>query len=124
MVSLIHSRFLSSLSATFYPSLCMIQEVTEVQDAYGQPIGAWADVAGLTNLPCAIAPFSGSPEMAEHKRADGTIEIITHHISIAGHYPAITNKMRALVAGLAYDIVGAEMDSHSTMTRLRAVLVK
>ena len=125
MVSLIHPRFLSSLAATFYPSSCTIQQPTETQDAYGQPVvTAWPDVAGLANLPCSIAPFSGSPEKAEIKRADGTIEIITHHISIAGHYPTITNKMRAVVDGVAYDIRAVEIDSHATMTRLRTVIVK
>ena len=124
MVTLIHPRLLSNLTATFYTSLCTIQQATEAQDAFGQPIPAWANVAGLINLPCAIAPFSGSPERAEVKRADGTIEIITHHISIAGNYLTITNKMRAVVAGVNYDIMASEVDSHSIMTRLRAVLVK
>lgn len=124
MVTLIHPRFLSSLAATFYSSTCTIQQATEAQDAYGQPIAAWANVAGLIALPCAIAPISGSPEAAERKREDGTIEIITHHISIAGYYLTITNKMRAVVAGANYDIVGAEVDSHVTMTRLRVALVK
>lgn len=123
MVSIIHPRMLASLSK-FYPSTCTIQQATEPQDAYGQPIAGWADVAGLANLPCSVAPFTGSPEMAEYKRPDGTIEIITHHISIAGHYPTITNKMRAVVGGINYDIRAAETDSHGFTTRLRTVLVK
>ena len=125
MVTLIHPRLLSGLAATFYPSLCTIQEATEVQDAYGEPIATWANVAGLVNLPCAVAPPNlGSPEKSEVKKSDGTIEIITHHIAIAGHYPAITNKMRAVISGINYDIMAVEIDSHATMTRLRAVLVK
>ena len=125
MVALIHPRLLSSLSATFYPSLCTIQEATEVQDGYGQPIAGWNNIAGLIDLPCAIAPINpNSPQAAERKRADGTIEIITHTIAIGGHYPVITNKMRTVVAGVNYDIMAVETDSHSVMTRLRAVLVK
>lgn len=116
---------LSSLAPVFYVSTCTIQEATEVRDAYGEPIATWADVVGLINLPCAIAPPSpGSPQAAEVKRTDGTIEIITHVIAIAGHYPAIINKMRAVVAGLNYDIIAAEIDSHATMTRLKVILVK
>ena len=124
MVALIHPRLLSSLSATFYPSLCTIQEATEVQDGYGQPIAGWNNIAGLIDLPCAIAPAGIQNVRVEIKRADGTIEIITHAIAIGGYYPAITNKMRAIVAGVNYDIAGSEVDSHTTMTRLRAVLVK
>jgi len=96
----------------------------EVQDAYGQPIPGWSDVPGLVDLPCSVAPFGGSTENAERWRADGIIERITHAISIAGHYTAILNKMRAVVAGVNYNIVGAEVDSHATMTRLKVVLVQ
>lgn len=122
---LVHPRLLSSLTPGFYPSLCTIQQATEIPDAWGQPIASWANVAGLANLPCAIAPISaGSPERAERRRADGTIEEATHHIAIAGYYTAIANKMRAIVAGVAWDIIGAEVDSHAAMTRLRVSRVQ
>jgi SPP1 family predicted phage head-tail adaptor len=124
MTSLIHPRLLSILGQRFYPASCTIQQATTAQDAYGQPIPTWANVAALTNLPCTIAPISGSPERAERNRPDSTIEAATHHISIGGYFPAIVNKQRAVIAGVAYDILGAEMDSHSITTRLRVVLVK
>jgi len=124
MVSLIHPRLLSSLSATFYPSVCTIQVATETQDAYGQPIPAWADVPGLISLPCAVAPLnSGTPAEAERRRADGTIEVVTHHIAIAGYHLTIIAKMRAVVSGMNYDVVAVEFDSHAITTRLRTRLV-
>lgn len=117
---IIHSRLLASLMPGFYPSLCTIQQATETQDTYGQPILSWANVIGLVNLPCAIAQIStGSPERAERRRADGIIEEATHHIAIAGYYATIANKMRAIMGGVAWDIMGVEHDSHAVMTRLR-----
>lgn len=123
MTSLVHPRLLSSLGQRFYPASCTIQQATEAQDAVGQPIATWATVAGLANLPCAVAPFGGSTEASQRNRPDSTVDAATHAISVAGYYPAIINKMRAVVAGVAYDIVGVETDSHATMTRLRVVIV-
>jgi hypothetical protein len=122
-VNIVHPRLLQMLPR-FYSSTCTIQQAIEAQDAVGQPIPTWANVAGLANLPCAVAPLAPSPERAERSRADSTIEVATHHISIAGYHPTIANKMRAVVAAVAYDIIGAEVDSHAITTRLRVVLVK
>lgn len=124
MTALIHPRLLAMMAPTFYVSSCTIQQATETPDALGQPIATWANVAALTNLPCAVAPFGGSTEASQRNRPDSTIDAATHAIAIAGYYPAIASKMRAIVAGVAYDIVGAEIDSHAAMTRLRVVLVK
>ena len=119
MASLIHPRMLSSLEATFYVATCTIQEATETQDAYGQPIPAWADVVGLTDLACSVAALSEN----EQRRPVGTISEETHHISIAGYYAAVLPTMRAVVATVNYDIVAVEYDSHNIMTRLRTRLV-
>ncbi len=124
MTSLIHPRLLSSLAPTFYISSCTIQVATETPDALGQPIPAWANVVGLVNLPCAVAPFGGSTEASQRNRSDSIIDAATHAIAIAGYYPAIANKMRAVIGAIAYDIIGAETDSHAKMTRLRVVLVE
>lgn len=122
VMPIVHPRLLASIPR-FYPSLCTIQQATETPDALGQPIPAWNDIAGLVNLPCAIAPLGGSTEASQRNRSDSTIDVATHAIAIAGHYPTIVNKMRAVIAGVAWDIMGAEVDSHATMTRLRVVLV-
>ncbi len=121
---LVHPRLLATMAPTFYISTCTIQVATETPDALGQPIPAWADVVGLVALPCAVAPFGGSTEASQHNRSDSIIDAATHAIAIAGYYPTIVNKMRAVVAGMNYDIVGAETDSHAKMTRLRVVLVE
>ncbi|MEE9401254.1 MAG: head-tail adaptor protein [Dehalococcoidia bacterium] len=125
MVRLIHPRMLPSLTTTFYVSLCTIQESTPTRDAGGQPILAWANLAGHVDLECSIAPISpGSPEAAEKHRPDGTIVIATHHLTFASIYTSIFPNMRAVAAGVAFDILSVEHDSHGTMTRLRLEIVR
>ena len=120
MVSLLHPRMLSSLEAMFYLSTCTIQESTATRDAYGQPILAWANLAGHVDLACSFAPISpGSPEAAEIKRADGTIVKATHHIAFPALYTSILPTMRAVAFGFNFDILAVEFDSHGIMTRLR-----
>jgi len=116
---------LSSLTVTFYVSLCTIQESTPTRDASGQPILAWSDLAGHIDLPCIIAPISpGSPEAAEMHRPDGTIVKATHHLSLPDIYTSIFPDMRAVVSGVNFDILSVEHDSHGTLTRFRMEVVR
>lgn len=122
--ALTHPRLLRDLS-DFYPSLCTIQEATETQDGFGEVDETWSGVVALTNLPCVLAPLGmGSPERQEVRRPDGTIEVATHHASIAGRFPEITPKMRAVVDGGTYAILGVDMDSQRRTTRLRLEVVQ
>ena len=125
MASLIHPRMLSSLEATFYVATCTIQEATETQDAYGQPIPAWANVVGLIDLACSIAPIIvATPQDTERRRSDGILEIASHHIAFPEYYSGIEPIMRAVVDSVVYDILAVEHDSHSAMTRLRVRIVR
>jgi head-tail adaptor len=98
----------------FYPSVVDIQSYTATRAADGGEVKTWSDVAGLTDLPCAVSGSGGW----ENKRADGTIASSSHRIAIAGSYPAITPKMRAVVATVNYDILSVEHDSHANTTSL------
>ena len=55
----------------FYPDTVNIQAATVTQDTYGGTVETWADVQGLTAMPCAIAPADGG----EKKRADMTLVV-------------------------------------------------
>lgn len=121
MTTLINPRMLSALSPTFYPSSCQIETPTESQDSAGQPIPSWAAVSGMTALACAVA-VPGAGQKAEIKRPDGTIVIADFIITLASYRPTITEKMRAVVGGVTYDIVGVDFDSHQTMTRLVVIV--
>ena len=103
----------------FYPDTVKIQAATLTQDTYGGTIETWADVIGLTALPCAIAPA----EKGEVKRADSTIVIASHVISIAGYYNNITERHRAVVSSKNYDVLLVRLDSHQKMTSLAVQIV-
>lgn len=118
MGTLISPRMLGSLTA-FYPSLCTIQQNTPVADSYGQPIAAWANLAGHVGLACAVMSGGGR----EMKLPNQTYTVASHVILLAGHYPTITTAMRAVVGGVNYDILSVESDSQSTMTRLACQVV-
>ncbi len=122
---MIHPRMLASLSQ-FYPSSCTIQRSVLSQDDYGEPTAVWSDLADHVDLACGVAPISaGSPTGAnEYRRADLTVTTATHHIALAGNYPTITPAMRAVVDGVAWNILGVEHDSHGVTTRLKVERVQ
>ena len=117
MVSLMHPRLLSTLGR-LYPSLCTVQTNTPVQDTYGQPIEAWAALAGHVDLPCAIrpAPVAGG----EVRRPDQTIVTAPYHVALPGYYSTITEAMRLTSGGRTYNILRVEHDQMRQTTRLTA----
>jgi len=98
--SFIDSRMVTALGTNHFPSSCDIQAATESVNAGGEITRTWANVTGMTGIPCSVALSSG------RKVNSGEIEygITTHRISLAGTYPLITRLNRAVVAGVTYVI--------------------
>ncbi len=120
----IHPRLFEQL-ADFYPDFCNIQEASSPQDTTGQPIvSAWADKPGHTGIRCRRSPTSAPGISTERKRSNVVFTVATHAIELAGYYPGIREKMRAVVAGQAFDIVSVESDGNSAMTRLVCQVVR
>lgn len=113
MTSLIHPRLFEQMAA-FYPSTCTIQESTETQDAAGQPIAAWSNLAGHAGLACRVGPAGGG----ERKSMNQVYLVATHTVHLAGNYPLITSKMRALVDGMTLDILLPASDGQAHHTKL------
>ncbi len=118
MSSLIHPDLLTSLH-DFFPALCTIQQGMPSEDAAGEEQLAWADLAGHVNLRCHVAPAKG----AEVRTPDMTYVVASHTIALAGNYPTIQEKMRALVGGKTYDILLVEWDSLGKTTYLSTQIV-
>ena len=112
----VHPRMLEGLAA-FYPSLCTIQSGTLTQDSVGQPVATWAYV--LQAIPCRISPAGGR----EMKLPNQTYGVGSHTINLRGYYPTIIVAMRALVDGVAYDILAVESDGNQYTTRLQVQVV-
>jgi len=119
VTDIISPRMLQQLPK-FFPSNCTIQSRTDTADTYGQPIPTWANAAGLSNIPCRIAPAKGD----ERKLADQTYTVGDMTCVLAGNYTAIAEKMRAVVDAVTYDIVAVDHDDQATTTRLALRLVE
>ncbi len=111
MTGFVHPRLLSSL-AKLFDQRVTIQQAIETQDPSGQPVCSWQDV--YASLPCRLAPTGGQ----ETRLPEQIYAISTHTISIAGYYPDITAKMRAVIDAIAYDILNVGCDSEHLTTRL------
>jgi head-tail adaptor len=118
MASIIHPGMLAALS-DFFPSTCTIQQNTPEQDAYGEPIADWDDLAGHVDIPCQISPAGGR----EVKLANQTYAVASHAIALQGSYTTITPAMRVTSGGATYDILAVESDSQGVMTRLLCQVV-
>ena len=117
----IFSSKLPAALVRFYPATADIQvKATIPKNAVGEEPDTWADVVGLTDLPCQLAPAT----KGEIKKADMTIVIATHVISFPRYYSTITELHRAVVAGVSYDILLVRHDSHSKRTSLWLQVVR
>ncbi len=104
----------------------------------GQPSGNFVDVPGLIGIKCQDAPMSTARIQASEKKALEDIEAARfRHILLAGYFPqipdGIANGWRVNVVELlngrpvdtlVYDLLGAEADSETRMTRVSARIVK
>jgi head-tail adaptor len=120
MSRIMHPRLLQSLQRDFFTQLCTIRQNTPTQNNVGQMKDAWANVEGMTALPCRVGGISGG----ERRTSAQTYLDATHKILIAGHYPSITEKQQALVDGQIYDIILPQASPDETVTRLIARIVR
>lgn len=116
---LIHPKLFDRLYS-FYPSTVTIQEATEPQDTYGGYSQVWANKVGYVDLDCRLAPSGGQ----EVKRPDQTYVVSSHIIAIAGYYPGIDEKNRAIIGAQAFDILLVENDGQGDSTRLSVQIVE
>lgn len=117
-----------------FDSKCTIQAPDGVIGSGGAPSGNYANVAGLVNVLCVDAPPSVARVQATEVKA--LAEIMAkgmRHVLLNGYFPQIVAGVatgwRAIVtrtatgASVTYDILGAEVDSQNTQTRLELQLV-
>ena len=100
--------------ADYFPSVCTIQEDVGVENDYGQVVADWQSFAGHVEIPCAHGPNKGR----EVKLPDQTYVVSNYTLSLRGYYPTITEKMRAVVDGVVFDILLVQCDSHGVTTRI------
>jgi len=115
MGALIHPRFFEHLHALFPDRITFQRRSATTQDPYGEPVDTWSDILGYVNLPCAQAPLSAE----ERQALQMTVSERVWTILIPRYLPDITSADRAVLGGVAYDIISVESDQTHTLTRVR-----
>lgn len=120
-LGIIHPGLLASLQPAFYASTVTIQYPVVTQDSYGEESEGWSNLAGHVDLPCRLSPHQ---QFSREQRNQAQIYAVhVWIINIAGHYPSITEEMRAVIDGTAYDIELVQHDGNQEMTRLQTRVV-
>jgi hypothetical protein len=105
MRSLVDPRMTTSLPEGFFASRVTIQDEAGV------------DVPGLVNLACAEGPGI-RPDSGERRSPDLTVMSRERILLLTGFFPEIQEHWRAVVDGVAHDILAVEPSSSRAMTRL------
>lgn len=105
------------------PSFATLQIQSQVQGPTGNFADLWSNVAGLINIACMDAPESTARIQATEVK--GVADILSkgmRHVLLNGYFVDAPNwsakGYRCVVDGIVYDLLGAEVDSQSTQTRL------
>lgn len=122
----IHPRMIPALVRSgVFPFTVRIEMRADARTPAGGVTPGWAARAGLEAIPCTRSVGtvrSGGTEVRSNLIAE--LEHNQYIISLAGHYPAISAKDRAVLStGEIYDIVSTNLDSRSahTVLTVRAV---
>ena len=116
-LGIVHPELLTTLTPSFYPSLCTVQSdgaSRTSSGAAGTP--AWANVTGLVSLPCRMAPATQTDR--EVMATAGIYAVQLHVVALAGYYPTITEKQQALIDGVAHEIMFARHDGQTATSWL------
>lgn len=116
------------LNSGLITSLVTIQQPDGLINPNGTPSGTFVAVSGLSNVPCQSAvPAASTIQATETKDLQEILSKAYRHVFIPAYYPQILagvgNGWRAVVDGVTYDLLGAEVDSQQTQTRLHLQLV-
>lgn len=118
-MSMLHGRLFETLRR-FYPDNCTIQAGTETEDEAGETVTIWTDRSGYVAIACRVSPSRGT----ERKTPTQVWSVATHVIELAGNYPGVAVKNRAVVNSVIYDILLKESDGNAGSTRLVCEVVK
>jgi hypothetical protein len=111
-----------AVASGLFVSVCDIEMPDPTLTDDGSPSGNYISVSGMTGIQCMNAPTSVARISAGEMKSQTEIESMnTGHVLLAGWYGILQTQTnwRAVVDGVAYDILGAESDSQMQMTRLK-----
>ena len=110
---LIHPSLTASLKTSGHLGATGTVQLKTVTNTKGNPSDSWANVSGLVDIPCAIAPASANENRVP------AYATRTHTALLDDSYTAIDPAVhRFLSGGVGYDVLGVEHDSQGATTRL------
>jgi hypothetical protein len=112
-----------AVATGLFVSLCTIQQPSTTPNPDGTMPNSYSDIGGLVNIPCMDAvPSESRIQATETKQLQEILSKQLRHVLLNGFYSTIPSGVgkawRAVVDGVTYDLLGAEPDSQSQMTRL------
>ena len=120
-LGIVHPGLLASLQPNHYAGTCTIQAQAEAVDSYGELIPSWVTLADHVDLPCRLAP---QQQFSREQRTQAQLYAVhVWIITLAGYYPTITEKMRAVVNSVNYDIELVQFDGNQQTTHLQVRVV-
>ena len=109
-LGLVHPTLYAWLLPNFYPSRLSLQEYTESRSPTGAVIKGWAPVAGMTDIPCRIAPQSGLESRTAEQVLTQDVQTCVVPLDLVG----VSTGDRAIVDGETFDIVSVDKDGQQT----------
>ena len=110
----IHPGLTENLAAQgFFPTTGTVY-AEQSANVGGSVNKSWVAVAGLSDLPCAVAPLKAT----EVPSSDGLLATSTHKALLQDPHVTIVPTQRFEVDSIKYEITGVETDSQTETTRL------
>ena len=119
-------------SMQLFDSLCTVQQATNTPDSLGQidlTDTGYADIAGVVNVACMRSPQSVERIAATENNGVTISEAMNYfHVLLDGYFPQVpealasTGTLRAIIDGVAHQILGVEPSSQKELalqTRLK-----
>ena len=112
-MTLIHPGLTAALTVSGHFGATGTVQVKTITNTKGNPSEAWANVAAMVDIPCAIAAATSDEQRAMPAYAERT-----HRALLDGDYTIDPADHRFVSGGTNYDILGVDHDSQSATTRL------
>ena len=119
-----------AVQTSLFVSLCTFQQPDGIYGPSGAPSGTFVNVSGLVDIACMDSvPSEMRVQATEVRDLAEIMATGQRHMLLDGYYPEATpdgqipTNWRAVVDGVAYDILGVEHDSQNTQTRLEMKIV-
>jgi hypothetical protein len=103
----------------FFNETCLIEERIAGYDSFHAPTNTWQTVPGRLPIPCRVSPVEGGVRMLPFAAPI----VGSHRIALNGYYSFVTERMRAIVNDVAYEILQVRHDSswHVTVLSVKVV---